>query len=196
MRIIATTTAVLVCGFVASALGHTDTYKFDTNHTQIQFKATHLVVSKVSGSFDKFEGTINLDPHNITGSSVEVSIETASINTQQAKRDGHVKSSDFLDVENNPAITFKSSGIKKKGDGHVATGTLTIRGVAKEVEITFDVQGPITDHMGRELIVVSLKFEINRHDFGVSWSKKLDSGGLVVGDKVKIDINVVAAKQG
>jgi polyisoprenoid-binding protein YceI len=152
------------------------------------------VISKVRGSFDKFDGMINLDPHDVTGSSVEISIETASINTSHEKRDGHLKSDEFLDVANHPTITFKSSAITKTDKGLVAVGTLTIRGVAKEVKVPFELQGPINDPWGNELIVATLEFEINRHDFGVSWSKKLDNGGLVVSDKIKIHINVEATK--
>lgn len=192
-------TSALIIAWAALAVGsadaRTDTYVFDPAHTQVEFAVKHLVVSTVKGSFDQIEGTIILNPDDISGSSVDVIIKTASVNTRHEKRDGHLKSADFLDVENHPEITFKSSAVRRKGDEYEATGTLTIRGISKQVTLPFTMNGPIKDPWGNEVLVAWIEIEINRNDFDVKWSKELDNGGLVVGDKVKIEINVEATKK-
>ncbi len=171
-----------------------DTFTIDPVHSSIEFKVKHMMVSDVKGSFDTFSGTIALDPKTVENSSVEITIQSASVSTKNEKRDGHLKSADFFDVEKFPTLTFKSKKIAKKGDGWVAIGDLTIRGVTKEIELPFTLSGPVSAG-NASIIGVSAATEINRQDFGVSWNKTLDAGGVVVSDKVRIELEVEAKKQ-
>ncbi len=174
----------------ASALA-ADEYKIDPVHSTVAFSVKHMVVNTVHGRFNDFTGTILLDEKDPSKSSVDVSIKTASINTDNTQRDGHLKSADFLDAAKYPEITFKSNSVEKKADGFVAHGTLTIRGVSKNVDLPFKLNGPISA-MGGKLLGAEAGLTINRQDYGVSWSKTLDGGSLVVSNDVKIDINVEA----
>jgi polyisoprenoid-binding protein YceI len=183
---------LLAAGFAISA----DTYVVDPSHSNVGFSTKHLVISTVSGNFGQFEGTIVFDDKDITKSSVTGTIKTASINTGNADRDKHLKSADFFDVEKYPEITFKSTKVEKAGDGAKVTGSLTIRGVSKEVSFPATINGPIKDPYGNMKIGLSAgPLTINRQDYGVSWSKKMDTGGLVVSDEVKIQIDAEAAKK-
>ncbi|HSE41477.1 MAG TPA: YceI family protein [Acidobacteriota bacterium] len=171
-----------------------ETYVVDPAHTNVGFSAKHLVISTVSGRFKDFTGTIVFDDKNISNSSVNGTIQSASLDTGNADRDKHLKSADFFDVEKFPEITFKSTKVEKSGDGAKVTGLLTIRGVTKEVSFPATVIGPIKDPWGNMKIGVSAgPLTINRQDYGVSWSKKMDSGGLVVSDEIKIQIDAEAA---
>ena len=178
----------------ASAAHAQDSYTIDPVHTSIAFKVKHMMVSDVKGQFERFTGTIVLDPKNIEASSVDVTIEAPSVSTNNEKRDGHLKSPDFFDVEKYPTITFKSKKVMKKGEQWVAVGDFTMRGVTKEIELPFTVTGPVTAGTA-SIIGVSAATEINRQDFGVSWNKSLDAGGVVVSDKVRIELEVEAKKQ-
>jgi polyisoprenoid-binding protein YceI len=181
---------ILAATFAFSA----DTYVVDPSHTNVGFSAKHLVITTVSGRFKDFTGTIIYDDKDITKSSVDGTIKSASLDTGNADRDAHLKSADFFDVEKNPEITFKSTKVEKAGDGAKVTGTLTIRGVAKEVTFPATVTGPIKDPWGNTKIGISAgPLTINRQDYGISWSKKMDSGGLVVSDEIKIQIDAEAA---
>lgn len=179
--------------FAGTAVG-ADQYKIDHSHSSVEFSVRHMVISNVKGGFDEFDGSILFDPENIENSSVEFSINTASINTKEEKRDDHLRSPDFFDAAKYPNITFKSSAIKKTSDGHVAVGTLTIRGVSKQIELPFRLSGPVTNPRGQAVLGVEVEYKLNRQDFGVSWSQKLDTGGLVVGDEVKVELNIEAQK--
>lgn len=171
-----------------------DSYTIDPVHTSIAFKVKHMMVSDVRGEFERFTGTIVLDPKNIEASSVDVTIETPSISTNNEKRDGHLKSPDFFDAEKYPTITFKSKKVMKKGEQYVAIGDLTMRGVTKEIELPFTLNGPVSAGTA-SIIGISAAAEINRQDYGVSWNKSLDAGGVVVSDKVRIELEVEAKKQ-
>jgi polyisoprenoid-binding protein YceI len=190
--ILATLTAVVAV--LAGGASADNQYTFDKAHSSIEFAVKHMVISNVKGTFDDFDGVIKYDPDNIENSSVEVSIKVASVNTKNQKRDDHLRSADFFDVEQHPEITFKSSKIKKTGDGFAAVGTLTIRGVSKEVELPFALNGPITNPWGKSVVGIEIDYELNRHHYGVKWNQTLDSGGVVVGDDVKIEINLEAIK--
>ena len=184
---------VLVAGILAfcgSALG-ADEFKIDPVHSTVGFAVKHMVVNTVHGRFNDCNGQILYDDKDPSKSSVNVTIKSASINTDNAQRDTHLKSPDFLDVEKFPEITFQSKSIEKKSDGFIAHGVLTIRGVSKNVDLPFKVNGPIA--VGNNgLLGAEASLTINRQDYGVSWSKSLAPGELVVGDDVKIDINVEA----
>ena len=186
------TALVLVLGFgTVAAQG---TYGIDSAHSSVGFKVRHLV-SRVSGGFNEFDGTIVADFENLDASSVEFTIQASSIDTKNEKRDGHLRSPDFFDVEKYPEITFKSSKITKiDGDSFAAAGTLTMRGVSKEVVLTVDFLGEMTA-MGGTRAGYELTTTLNRKDYGVSWNRALDAGGFVLGDDVEININLEVIKQ-
>ena len=198
MRMMNTLAGWILVGWIlgsASATIAADAYVFDPAHSSIEFSVKHLVITNVKGSFDRFDGSISADPEKIEESSVNVTIDVASINTKNEKRDEHLRSSDFLDAENHPQITFRSSEIRKTNDGYVAAGTLTIRGVAKEVELPFALHGPITSPWGETVAGIEIAYEIDRQEFGVSWNQTLDTGGVVVGNEVRIEINLEVKKE-
>jgi polyisoprenoid-binding protein YceI len=169
-----------------------ETYTIDSAHSSVSFAVRHMVITNVKGNFGDFEGHINLE-EDMTKSSVEVTIKTASINTGHEDRDKHLKSPDFLDVEQFTTITFKSTKVTRDGDNLVAHGDLTIRDKSIPVQMNFVVNGPITNPWGQVVIGIEVQdFVINRHDWGVSWSKKMDNGGLVVGDEISIELQIEA----
>jgi polyisoprenoid-binding protein YceI len=186
--------AILVAGSVTA---HAATFEIDPVHSTVQFAVRHMMVSNVRGTFGKVKGTVNLDETDPTKSSVEATIDADSIDTREAKRDAHLKSPDFLDVAKYPTITFKSKRVTKVGDNkYQATGDLTLHGVTKEVVL--DVDGApqtITDPMGNVKTGGSAHTKINRKDFGITWSKNLDGGGLMVGDDIDVTIDVELVKK-
>jgi len=180
-----------------SANAQSGEYVIDPDHSQVIFKVKHLAISTVTGSFDVFEGTYTLDSDNIAQSSVDTTISAASINTNKAKRDDHLRSNEFLDVEKYPNITFKSKEIKK-GDGNnfQIIGDLTIHGVTKEVTLDGTYEGYIaSDPWGKERTAFIANGVINRKDFGMTWNKALEAGGFVVGDEVRITLEVEGIKK-
>ncbi len=178
----------LIAGFAFAG----DKYEIDLVHSSVGFTAKHLVISNTKGQFKEFTGVIILDEKDISKSSVNVTIKTASISTDNERRDNHLKSADFLEVEKHPEITFKSKSVMKTDDGYKMVGDLTIRGVTKEVTIPFALVGPV-EAMGTR-IGLEASLTINRHDYGVSWSKTLDNGGLVVSNEIKITLEIEAVK--
>jgi polyisoprenoid-binding protein YceI len=165
-------------------------WQIDPAHAAAHFSVRHLMISNVRGEFSKLSGTVVLDPADMTRSIVEVSLETASINTREPQRDEHLRSADFLDVANHPAITFRSKRITTAGpENFKLTGDLTIRGVTKEV--TFDVEGPtpaMKDPWGNVRAGVMATAKIKRKDFGLVWNALIEGGGVMVGDEVSITI--------
>ena len=176
---------MLLCGAALAA----DEYKIDPVHSYVGFSVTHMMVSTVRGRFTDFSGVIAFDPKDISKSSVKVTIKTASINTEVQQRDNHLRSADFFDVANHPEITFESQSVEKKGNDYVAHGVLTIRGVSKNVDMPFQLRGPVNAGP-KSLLAANATLTINRQDFGVSWSKEFDKGQVVVGNDVTIQINV------
>ncbi len=178
----------------ASTAAAQATYSIDTAHSNVGFKVRHLV-AKVSGSFNEFDGSITADFANLDASSVEFVIKTASIDTGNEKRDGHLRSADFFDAEQYPEISFKSSKMTKKGkDTYVVAGILTMRGVNQPVVLTVDYLGEM-QAMGGTRAGYEISTTINRQDFEVSWNRALDQGGVVLGDDVEITINLEVVKQ-
>jgi polyisoprenoid-binding protein YceI len=165
-------------------------WQIDPAHSAAHFSVRHLMISNVRGEFSKLSGSVLLNPTDLTRSSVEVALETASINTREPQRDEHLRSADFFDVANHPTMTFRSKQIAPAGPDHFnVTGDLTIRGVTKEV--TFDVEGPtpaVKDPWGNVRAGVTANMKINRKDFGLGWNALLEGGGVVVGDEVSITI--------
>lgn len=174
----------------APVWGAAETYTIDPVHSSVDFTVRYMMLSNVRGSFNTFEGNIVYDPEDITKSSVNVTIKVASIDTANEKRDEHLRNPDFFDAAAYPDITFKSTQVAKKGDGYVATGTLTMRGVAKTVSIPFDIVGKMKDMQGKTRLGVQGRVKLNRMDYGVSWSRALDTGGVVVGEEVTVDLDI------
>lgn len=174
------------------------TWELDSAHTGVQFKVRHLMVSYVRGDFEKVSGEIIYDEQDVSKSSADITIDAASINTRVAKRDKHLRSPDFLDVAKHPSITFKSKKVEKAGNGKLKmTGDLTIRGATREVVL--EVEGPtppIKDLQGKTRVGGIASTRINRKDFGLTWNKALETGGVVVGDEVEITIDIEILKEG
>lgn len=191
--IVFVTFAVLTSGAAGVTMA-ADTFAIDKTHSSILFAVKHMVISKVKGEFVDYAGTIQYDAADVTKSSVEVTIKTASIDTKDEKRDEHLRNPDFFDAEKFPEITFESKRVEKSKDGFVAIGDLTMHGVTKEITIPFEITGVIKDPWGNTRMGVSAELELNRQDYGVSWSQKMDAGGLIVGDDVEIEIEIEAIK--
>jgi len=177
------------------AFAGTTTYQIDPRHSSAQFAVTHLMISTVRGEFHGVTGTVVVDDSDVAKSSVDVTIDATTIDTREPDRDKHLKSPDFFDVANHPAITFKSTKVEAAEPGKLkVTGGVTIRGVTKQVVLDVTVpKSPIKDPWGQQRTAVSGTTKINRQDFGVAWNKSLDSGGVVVGDSVDINLDVEMA---
>jgi len=183
--------AVLILAISSRA----DTWHFDKPHSSVSFTVRHMVIAKVNGDFKDFEGTIDFDGKNVESGSVDVTIQVASIETENEKRDNHLRSADFFDVEKYPLMTFKSKSIAKDEDSdYKMTGDLTIRDVTKEVTLDVEFNGTIVDPWGATRAGFSATGEINRQDFGVKWNKPLESGGFLVSDMVEIRIEAELVK--
>ena len=172
----------------------TTTWNIDPAHTVAEFKVRHMMISNVKGHFSKVSGELSLDESNVANSSVQASIEADSIETRDDQRDAHLKSADFFDVEKYPLISFKSDKIKQNGELSVE-GDLTIHGVTRRV--TFDIEGPTPptkDPWGNTRIAISGSTKINRKDFGLTWNAALETGGILVGDEVTINLDIEFVK--
>jgi polyisoprenoid-binding protein YceI len=188
--------AILAIATIGSSSARADTWAIDPVHSSIDFSVKHMMLSNVTGEFDKFSGTITATGNDPKSVAIEVTIDAASIDTRAEKRDNHLKSPDFLDVAKYPTITFKSTKVEAAGqDRWKVTGDLTLHGVTKPVVL--DVTGPTPEVnvMGATHRAASATTTINRQDFGVAFNKTLDNGGLVVGNDVTITINVDAGKK-
>lgn len=173
----------------------TRTFTIDKTHSEATFQVRHLV-TKVRGHFGDFAGTIQFNEEAPEQSSVSLTIQTASIDTQTADRDTHLRSEDFFFVEKHPEITFVSSAITRKGkDEYDVRGTLTIRGVAREISVPVTFLGYATDPWGNARLGFEAETTINRKDFGLLWNAALETGGFLVGDEVKIGLQIQAIAQ-
>ncbi len=186
---------LLMIGLFAFGARSAQEYTIDTAHSEVGFSVKHMVVSTVRGNFTEFSGKIFYDENEIGNSSVEGVIKTASINTGNSKRDDHLRNSDFLDAANHPEILFKTTKVEKKGDGFVAYGEMTMRGVTKEIALDFEITGKVTDPWGNERVGLEARGVINRQDFGISWNNSLDNGGVVVSNEVKLLIQAELIKK-
>ena len=172
------------------------TYGLDASHSQVGFAVRHVMVSKTRGRFSDFAGTIEIG-ENPLESSVAVTIQTASIDTRDEQRDGHLRSGDFFDAEAWPTMTYQSRSVRQVGDGrYVVEGDLTIKGVTKPVPLELTFEGGASDPWGGVRIGFSAKAEIDREAFGMTWNQALETGGVLVGKKVSIEIEAEAVKQG
>ncbi len=174
-----------------------DTWQIDPAHTSVEFTVRHMMISNVKGQFEKTSGTVTTDGNNPTSAVIDATIDAASVDTRVAKRDAHLKSADFLDVAKYPTITFKSKKVEADGPGKwKVTGELTLHGVTKEVVLEIDgPTPPVKDPMGNMRAGASATTTISRKDFGLTWNKTMESGGVLVGDEVKISIDVEAVKK-
>lgn len=180
--------------FISNALLAADKYVVDPSHTTIGFSVEYLVISTVPGLFKEFDVEFLYDEKDLSKSSVKATIKTASIFTDDEKRDGHLKSADFFDAEKYPEITFVSNNISKTDNGYVAKGILTMKDVSKEIEVPFKILGIVKDPRGNTKMGIEGGLTINRQEFNVTWNKMLDTGGVLVGDDVKIELNVQMRK--
>jgi polyisoprenoid-binding protein YceI len=168
-------------------------WKVDTSHSSAGFTVRHLVISKVHGKFTKWEGAVAFDEKDLANSKIDLAIDVASVDTSEEKRDAHLRSADFFDAEQHPKLTFKSKRVEKNGgDSYKVIGDLTIRGTTREVaaEVTYEGRGK--DPWGKERIAFTGKASINRNDFGLKWNQALETGGVLVGEKVDIGLELQA----
>jgi polyisoprenoid-binding protein YceI len=174
----------------------TTTWNIDADHSEVGFAVKHLMVATVKGSFRRFSGKVLLDEHNPGASSFEADIETASIDTRQEQRDGHLRSADFFDAESHPLITFRSRNVEPLRQGYFrAVGDLTIRGTTREVVLDVEETGRGGDPWGNQRVGYSARTTINREDFGLTWNQALETGGVVVGKDVKISLDIETVQQ-
>jgi polyisoprenoid-binding protein YceI len=173
----------------------TGTYTLDPAHSRIGFVARHAMVTKVRGAFNEFEGTATLDGANPASSSAQVTISAASIDTRNAQRDEHLRSNDFLAMNEYPQITFSSTGARQVGDSTFElTGDLTIKGVTNQITVPFSFEGVAKDPFGNLRVGFEGAVTINRKDYGITWNAALETGGVLVSDKVTLEFEISAIK--
>ena len=188
--------AALIAVSVAIASAQTTTWKIDPNHSQAAFTVRHMGISNVNGRFSSISGIITLDEKDLTKSSVNATIDTTTVDTGVAQRDGHLKSPDFFDCAKYPTMAFVSKSIARAGDGYTVTGDLTLHGVTKSVVLNLDA--PDKEQLSSDNKLhrgFSATTTIRRQDFGLVWGGTLKSGDAVVGDNVKITLDIEAVKQ-
>jgi polyisoprenoid-binding protein YceI len=177
-------------------VGSRTTWKIDPAHTLVEFTAKHMMITNVRGRFADVAGTIEVDESNPNDSSVTVELEAASIDTRVEQRDQHLRSADFLDAENFPTLTFRSTGVEgasfEPGESFRVTGDLTIRGTTREVVLDATFEGRGKDPWGGERVSFSADTKIDRRQFGLTWNAALEAGGVLVGNEVKIHIEAQA----
>lgn len=170
-------------------------WALDASHSSVDFSVKHMMIANVKGTFKDFDAKIEADPTDLTTASIEFSIDTASVDTRNGDRDAHLRSGDFFDVENHPKMTFTATSISKKDEGEYdVTGDLTIKGTTKPQTFTVTFEGTGKDPWGNEKVGFGVEGSINRSDYGLTWNAALETGGVLVGDKVKISLDIQAAK--
>ena len=183
-----TLTAETIPGYVAG------TWTLDPAHSEITFSVRHLAISKVKGSFEKFDVTVQTG-ENPLDTKLTASIDVSSVNTRQKDRDNHLRASDFFSIDEYPTIDFVSTGVRENGDELLLDGDLTMRGVSKLVTFEGEFGGIIVNGYGQTVAGASFSTKINRHDFGVSWNAAVEAGGFTLGDDVSITIDAQVALQ-
>jgi len=170
-------------------------WQIDSSHSHINFTARHMMISKVRGSFESFSGTVNFNEENPVNSTVEIAVDLSSINTRDAQRDGHLKSPDFFDVESHPTMRFVSTRVEQidENNGRLI-GDLTIKGVTHEVALDVEYAGVAKSPWGTESAGFSATGSLNRKDWGLNWNQALETGGVLVGDKINIEIELELVK--
>jgi polyisoprenoid-binding protein YceI len=171
-------------------------WSIDPSHSEISFKAKHLMITNVKGVFKEFEGTVYTSGNNFLTSEIEFKMNPASVDTGAPDRDGHLKSADFFDVENFKEVTFKGSSVVKTYDeNYTLTGDLTIKGVTQKVKLDVEFGGVMKDPWGNEKAGYAISGKINRKDFGLTWNAALETGGVLVSEEIKISCEVQLLKQ-
>ena len=165
-------------------------WKVDPSHSHAEFAVRHLMIATVRGRFAEVTGTLTGDETDPAGASIELTIPVDGIDTRESQRDAHLRSADFFDAEHHPAITFRSSKILKAGNEFTVTGDLTIRGVTKPITLQVETGGRVRDPWGNERLGFSATTRLNRKDFGLHWNQTLETGGVLVGDEVKVTVEL------
>ncbi len=172
----------------------TGDYAIDPSHSRLGFVARHAMVTKVRGQFGTFEGNATIDAANPAGSKVDLTIDVSSVDTGSADRDGHLTSADFFDVENFPSMRFLSSDVQRNGNVWAVTGDLTIKDTTLPVTIDFEQTGSALDPFGNTRVGFEGETTVNRKDFGLTWNAALETGGVLVSDKIKLEFDISAIK--
>ena len=189
--------AGLSAGSTAFAVAGDTKWNIDVSHSSIQFTVSHMVISEVTGRFQDFSGNIVAKNSDFSGASVNVNIKAASITTSNEKRDGHLKSADFFDVEKFPEASFVSKSMTKTDDGtYQIAGTLTMHGIAKDVVLDAKFKGSAKSPWGQNIAAFRATTKINREDWGLKWNKALEAGGFLVGQEVELTLTVELVQQG
>jgi polyisoprenoid-binding protein YceI len=179
-----------------AALMPAATWQIDSSHSNASFSVRHMMVSNVRGAFSKVAGTVDYDPKNPMAMKINATIDVTTIDTRDQRRDDHLKSADFFDVAKFPSMTFVSRNVVKKGKGYIVNGDLTLHGVTKPVALSLDGPAPeIKDPYGNMRTGATATTVVNRKDFGLAWSKLLETGGAVVGDEVTITLELEATRK-
>lgn len=175
----------------AAAQAGASTWTIDPSHSEVGFAVKHMVIATVKGRFNAVSGTVELDEQDVTRSRIEVSIDTGSIDTREAKRDEHLRSADFFDVENHPQMTFVSRSIERVGDDRLKlTGDLTIRGTTREITLDVEDLGRGKDPWGGDRAAFSATGKLDRLEYGLKWNQALETGGVLVSNDVRISLDV------
>ena len=167
-------------------------WTIDAAHSEIGFSVKHMMISKVKGSFTSFDATVEANEENLNDALIDFKIDVASINTNNTDRDNHLRSADFFDAENFPHITFKANDIVKKGDEYELTGDITIKDVTRPATFEVEYGGKGTNPWGVEVVAFSAEGKVNRKDFGLTWNQALETGGVMVGEDIKISLELEA----
>jgi len=175
--------------------GYAGTWVIDPTHSRLGFEARHAVITKVRGHFADFTGTIVVDPSDVSASSASVSAQITSIDTGNADRDGHLRSADFFDVDKNPELTFTATKFSGTGDVFTVSGDLSINGVTNNIDLAVELTGTATDPFGNVRAGFEGTGELSRKDFGLVWNVALETGGLLVSDSIKLQLDISAIKQ-
>ncbi|MBN6886836.1 polyisoprenoid-binding protein YceI [Cytobacillus horneckiae] len=170
-------------------------WMLDPAHSSVDFSVKHMMIANVKGTFNQFDATIEADPDDLTSASIELNIDLASVDTRNEDRDNHLRSADFFNVEKNPKMTFTTTNIERKGEGEYnVTGNLTIAGVTKSETISVTYEGSGVDPWGNVKVGFTADGSLNRSDYGLTWNSALETGGVLVGDKIKISLDLQASK--
>lgn len=167
-------------------------WTIDAAHSEIGFSVKHMMISKVKGSFTSFDATVEANEEDLNDALIDFKIDVASINTNNTDRDNHLRSADFFDAENFPHITFKANDIVKKGDEYELTGDITIKDVTRPATFEVEYGGKGTNPWGVEVVAFSAEGKVNRKDFGLTWNQALETGGVMVGEDIKISLELEA----
>jgi polyisoprenoid-binding protein YceI len=168
----------------------------DASHSNVEFSVKHMMIAKVKGSFHSFEAQIEADPNDLTTADIQFQVDLSSIDTRNSDRDAHLKTADFFDIENNPKLVFQSTQITKTGDGeYKVAGNLSLHGVTRSETFSVSFEGAGKDPWGNEKVGFSGQGSLKRSDYGLTYNAVLETGGLLIGDEVKISIDIEASKQ-